>query len=222
MGSLFKRKQAAPAAPDTSSAIYQQQQVETNKNAARDRVNRIFGIGDAPTMDARMSMYRGAAGAARDLNMKYLNEDKALADSDLHARLAAQGLGGGSVDVEKNADMNREYNNQVVDIGNKTDDMVRQLTAADEQKRLDLLDMISSGMDENSAVNNAYTQINNSMSNAVNNSRGRFVGNTLSNIAQMFGGAAYGAGANSARGSVPMPAGGYAPTAMPRNRSVRW
>lgn len=222
MSGLFKRKAPAQTGPDTSSAIYQQQQAENQKSLARERVNRTFGYGDQPTMQARRKMYTDASGAARDLNLKYLGEDRKDATDSLTLQMARQGLSGGSTDIEGNAKIGRAYNQGVVDIGNQTDQMVRALEGQDEEARLQLLDSISQGMDAETAVNLAGTRLKTGLDNSIAQSRGRLIGNVFQNLTPVGANMAYSSGSNSAAGSVPMPSGYSGPMARPRNRTVSW
>lgn len=226
MSGLFKRKkkQVDPG-PDTSSAIYQEQQLQNQKAAARQQLNKVFGYGDPAAMANRDRLYGTYTGAARDLNKKYLDEERKDAAEALSIQLARQGLGGSSTDIEQNSKINRAYNEGLVDIGNRTDEMARALKGQDEQTRLQLLSAIDQGMDSGTSLNIAHSKLNEGVNNAIAQSRGRFVGNQFANL---FGGAgqmAFTAGADSARGTMPMPMqgpSGYMPIAGRRPRTISW
>jgi hypothetical protein len=218
---IFRKKQApAPEAADTSSPIYQQQVAENNKTVARRQIEGLFG--DPLAYQARQKMYKDASGAARDLNMKYLTEDRNAAADALKLQLARQGLGGGAVDIEQNAQIGRKFNEGVTDIGAQTDAMTRALAAQDEQTKLEMLNMIDAGMDGTTAVNNATSRLNTAANNAIAQSRGRMIGNLFTNLTPVGADMAYGAGQQSTMGSVPMPGGMAAGALRPRNRTFRW
>lgn len=217
MSKLFKKSKATV----DNSAIVQQQNLENAKINARSRLNQIFGTGTDETATKRRGMYREHANAARDLNMKYLTEDRDDAAQQLRIAMARQGLGGGSTDIEQTAKLNRAFNEGVLDIGNQTDNMVNALEAADEQARLDLLDKINAGMDAESAASAANAALQQSANNAVANTRGRFIGNQFAQLFGTLGTGLYGQGANDVRGTIPLPAGS-APPATRRPRTFTW
>lgn len=226
MSGLFKRKQKqVDPGPDTSSQIYQQQQLENQKTAARTQLNKVFGYGDPTAMASRDRLYGTYTGAARDLNKKYLDEERKDAAEALSIQLARQGLGGSSTDIEQNSKINRAYNEGLVDIGNRTDEMQRSLKAQDEAARLQLLASIDQGMDSGTSLNLAHGKLNEGINSAISQSRGRFVGNQFANL---FGGAgqmAFTAGADSARGTMPMPmqsTPSYLPIAARKAKTITW
>jgi len=218
---IFKKKApAAPVGPDPNDPIVQQRQAEASKAGARDEVNKLFGYRNPIAYQTRQKMFGDVTGAARDLNMKYLTEDRDKAAEQVKIAMWRQGLAGGSTDVDKNAEVNRAFQEGVVDIGNRTDEMNRSLMGADEQARLQLLEQISNGMDQGTAVEQGRARLNAGLDNAIAQSRGRFIGDLFSNISGGLGNIAYQQGQGQVPGGYQTPP--FNPIARPRNRSVRF
>lgn len=199
----FKKKSPGP---DTS-AITQQQQLEAQKHAARERLNKVFGIGDDAAMAARRKIYDDTAGAARELNTRYLTEDRDRAQAAMKANLYRSGLFGSSVDLEGHSELGRRYNQGLIDVGNNADALRRSLEADDEGARLDLLDKINGGMDESSVLSAGTTRLANAANTGMAQARGRFIGNLFNDMASTYDAYQFGQGRQSMAGQTPMPAG---------------
>jgi hypothetical protein len=145
----------------------QQAQQEAKKAAARSALNAAFGVGTdgaltddaAANKAARDTLYSTVRDNAFAAGKRSLDERNVDAQRNNKFALYAQGLQGGSVDIDENALLNRTYQNGLLDLGGKADATKADLKGNDEQTRLQLLQSIDAGMDQNSALSSALGQL---------------------------------------------------------------
>ena len=148
----------------------QQAEIEAKKAAGRSALNQAFGIGDDPesaaNKAARDELYSTVRQNAFDAGKRRLDESQTDAKRNLKFELFAKGLGGGSVDVDQNALLDRTYNQGVIDLGAKADTVRNNMRSSDESTRLNLLQSIDAGMDQGSALSSAIAQMRNASDEA--------------------------------------------------------
>ncbi len=116
-------------------------------------VNRIF---DAP---ARQTQYADYAGAVRKRYTDDANRQKGIADRQLKFSLARSGLAGGSADVDARRTLGEEYSRGILSAEDKAQSAVADLKSRDEQQRLNLIQLVQSGLDATTAAQRANAQV---------------------------------------------------------------
>lgn len=133
---------------------------------------------DALYSDVRTNAY--TAGKRR------ADDQRGDAARDLKFELFARGLDGGSVDVDQNALLGREYTDALTQLSAKADQTATGLRSNDEQTRVGLLQSIDSGMDQGSAVSSALTQLRNNADRAAAEAQGLDLGDLFTNAGLLY------------------------------------
>jgi len=107
----------------------------------------------------RDALYQGIRDNAFTAGKRGFDEMRDKASRDLRFTLFAQGLNGGSVDVDENSLLGRTYDKGLLDLGARADAAKTEFANADEQTRLGLLQSIDAGMDQGSALSSALNQM---------------------------------------------------------------
>jgi hypothetical protein len=108
---------------------------------------------------AREALYGTVRNDAFTAGKRGLDENKEKAGRNLKFTLFGQGLNGGSVDVDQNAQLGRTYNQGVLSLGAKADAAAADLRGNDETTRLGLLQSIDAGLDQGSALSSSLNQL---------------------------------------------------------------
>lgn len=134
----------------SDKAIKAQQQADAEKQAqiaaGTAAVNSVF---DNPNREADIQSF---VGATKGLLRQNLDDQQKDALRSTRFALARNGQFGGSVDVDQNAKLAQNYNQgllKVTQAANAAGERVRQ---ADESSRQNLLGLVQSGLDQNSAA----------------------------------------------------------------------
>jgi hypothetical protein len=165
-----------------------------------ERVNSIF---DDP---ARAAQHEAFLKAIRDYYTTDANRQKAIADRNLKFSMARSGLTGGSAAVDSNRLLGEEYTKGLLSAENKAQGSFSDLQQQDEQARLNLLNMVRSGMDTTTAAQRAggIMQANaaSAQTNALSQGLGDIFGSTTQTYQRMQDAAARRQGVRDAYGSV--------------------
>ncbi len=108
---------------------------------------------------ARDALYAKVREDSFTAGRRGLDEGKTQAARENRFALFAQGLAGGSEDVDQNALLDRTYREGLLKLGGKADATVADMRGNDESTRLQLLQSIDAGMDEGSAISSALGQM---------------------------------------------------------------
>lgn len=108
---------------------------------------------------ARDALYAKVRGDSFTAGRRGLDEGKTQAARENRFALFAQGLAGGSEDIDQNALLDRTYREGLLTLGGKADATVADMRGNDESTRLQLLQSIDAGMDEGSAISSALGQM---------------------------------------------------------------
>jgi hypothetical protein len=164
--------------------------IEAKKDASRAALNEKFGVGDSETAQAakagRADIYSTVRKNAYDSGLRGLNETRDNAKRNNSFALFAQGLNGGSEDVDQNALLDRTYNQGVLSLGAKADATKADLQSADETTRLNLLQSINSGTDQASALSSAANQMNNASDKAAADASGTTLGDLFATSGALY------------------------------------
>lgn len=136
-----------------ATAIEQERQKK-----AQEAINAINAIFDGANRD---SLYQSQRDAVYALNTQDVNRQAQEMERNNRFGLARNGLLGGSVDVDSNAEINRRTNEGLAQAGGIADAAMSDLRSSDEQARNNLVNMAQAGTDATTAsqlANNSLSQ----------------------------------------------------------------
>lgn len=129
----------------TDSATKAAQKAEDERRAqAKAATSSINGIFNS---DSRKKQIADFLSADRTLYRTDLDKQKHKADLNTKFAMARSGLTGGSQDVDANADITNSYNKGLIDAERRAQGAASELSAADQQARLNLISMAQNGLD---------------------------------------------------------------------------
>lgn len=172
-----------------------QQATEDKKQAAREALNRQFGVfaddandaEAAAAKQARDSLYQTVRDDTYNAGKRGLDESRDQAARKTKFELFARGLAGGSEDINQNALLGRTYSQGLIDLGSKADQAKAQFRGDDEQARLALLQSIDAGMDQGSATSSAMNQMKINSDRAAASAQGTSLGDLFANAGLIYG-----------------------------------
>ncbi len=134
----------------------------------------------------RDALYQGIRDNAFTAGKRGFDEMRDKASRDLRFSLFAQGLNGGSVDIDENSLLGRTYDKGLLDLGAKADAAKTEFANSDEQTRLGLLQSIDAGMDQGSALSSALTQMRLNSDRAAAAAQGTALDDLFSNAGLLY------------------------------------
>lgn len=165
--------------------------------------NQINAAYDAP---ARTKQYDDFLSAVRQNYTDDATRQKGVADRGLKFSMARSGLNGGSADVDARRTSGEEFQRGILQAEDKAQGALGDLKGADEQSRLQLIQMAQSGLDATTAAQRANAAISagaqTSLSNAKANGLGDIFGQTIKTVGSQQEAAATRRGQTSAVGSL--------------------
>lgn len=147
------------------------------------------GVGPDPAAAnkaARETLYSQVRDNAFTAGKRGLDEKKTDATRQNKFALFAQGLAGGSEDIDQNALLDRTYKQGLLDLGAKADAAKTDMMSNDEQTRLGLLQSIDAGMDEGSALSSALNQMKVNSERAAANAQGTSLGDLFGTAGLLY------------------------------------
>jgi hypothetical protein len=182
---------------DSGNFQAEQAALEAKKQKARDALNVMFGVAPAspePGVSgqaadnkmARDAIYTKVRTDAFNAGKRRFDEDKTRVARENKFALFAQGLNGGSEDIDQNALLTRTYGQGLLDLGSKADGVRADMMGNDEQTRLGLLQSIDSGMDQGSAMSSALNQMRVNSDRAAAGAQGTAVGALFANAGLLY------------------------------------
>jgi len=148
---------------------------------------------------AREALYTKVRGDAFTAGTRRLDETKQQAARDNNFALFAQGLNGGSEDVNQHALLDRTYNAGKLDLGAKADAAAAGLRGSDEDTRLSLLQSINSGLDQGSALSSSLNSMRVNSDKASAEAQGTDLGDLFANAGLLYTKSKAGQGVQDAR-----------------------
>lgn len=140
----------------------------------------------ATNKTARDALYDKVRTDVFDAGKTALDDRRSTASRNNKFALFAQGLNGGSADIDENALLDRTYSQGLLDLGAKADAAKSDLRANDESARLGLLQSVDNGMDQGSAMSSALEQMKNSASSAEANAQGTDLGDLFAGAGLLY------------------------------------
>ena len=127
-------------------ALNIEQERQQKAQEAIAAINEIFDNAN------RQALYKDQRDAVYALNTKEVERQAADAERANRFAMARNGLLGGSVDVDSNAELNRRTNEGLAQAGGIADAAMADLQAADENARNNLVSMANAGTDATTAA----------------------------------------------------------------------
>lgn len=128
----------------------QQQEADDQKQAqiaaGTQAVNSVF---DAPSRQADINSFTGAT---KQLLRQNLDDQQVDAQRNTKFALARNGQFGGQVDVDQNANLAKTYNQGLLKVTQAANAAGERVKQSDENSRQNLLGLVQSGLDQNSAA----------------------------------------------------------------------
>lgn len=164
---------------------------------------------------ARDALYQKIRDDAFGAGKRGLDDRRDVAKRQNKFALFAQGLAGGSEDIDQNALLQRTYNDGTLQLGARADAAKTDMMSSDEQTRLGLLQSIDAGMDEGSAISSAIGQLKVNSDRAAAQAQGTTLGDLFADAGLLYTESNAAKGRNAARNmwsglfpTNPKPAGG--------------
>lgn len=134
----------------------------------------------------RETLYQSIRDNAFTAGRRGLDENQERASRDNRFALFAQGLNGGSVDIDENALLKRTADRGLLDLGAKADATKADIMGNDEQTRLGLLQSIDAGMDQGSALSSALNQMRVNSDRAAAAAQGTSIGDLFADSGLLY------------------------------------
>lgn len=132
---------------------------------------------------SRNQLYDTVRNDTFNFHKQRLDDDRTQAERALRFQLARQGQFGGSLDLDQNSELSKGYNNGLLDVRNLSDAARNDALARDDQTRIDLINRVNAGMDEQSAIASANSQMQSNINQARDNALSQSLGNAFANVA---------------------------------------
>lgn len=172
---------------------------QDSHQAALYNESSIQGQQAAANKVARESLYSGIRDNAFTSGKRRIDEKNDDASRKLKFSIFAQGLNGGSTDIDQNALLKRTYDNGLLDLGAKADSVAADVRGSDESTRLGLLQSIDAGTDQGSAISSALNQMRVNSDRAAAEAQGTDVGDLFANAPLLYQNSQRAQGAADAR-----------------------
>lgn len=163
----------------TDAAVIEQQRQERAQRAI-DAINGIFDNAN------REALYDSQRDAVYKLNSQEVERQAEESERSNRFALARNGLLGGSVDIDSNAELNRRTNEGLSKAGGIADAARSDLQAADESTRNNLVSMATSGTDSTTAAQLAASGLKQNMDAAKSNAAVATVGSLFNDIQNAY------------------------------------
>ncbi|SHN40011.1 hypothetical protein [Rhizobacter sp. OV335] len=196
---------AAPSRSDFTSTRYVDQMLPSGTDNGGDVLTKVpTDAFDQAGYDKALADFNGSSGEAQknkaarealygnvrqnafDAGKRGLDESRDNAARDQKFALFAQGLNGGSVDIDQGATLGRTYNKGLLDLGAKADAARTGLESSDENTRLGLLQSIDAGMDQGSALSSALNQLKTNNDRASAEAQGTTLGDLFAGTGLLY------------------------------------
>lgn len=141
---------------------------------------------DGDPANSRDQLYADQKSAVYDLNSKEVDRQSGEAEQTNRFGLARNGLAGGSVDIDSNAELDRRTNEGLLRAGGIADQSAADLKAADERTRSNLISMAQSGIDTGSAATMALNGLKVNADSVAAQRSGSTVGSLFNDMGQAY------------------------------------
>lgn len=135
---------------------------------------------------ARDALYDQVRTDAYNAGKTNLDDTKTTATRNNKFALFAQGLNGGSQDIDESALLDRTYTKALLDLGAKADSARSGLQSNDETTRLGLLQAVDNGMNTSDALTSALTQMKTGADKAEADAEGTNLGDLFAQSGALY------------------------------------
>ncbi len=143
----------------------------------------INGVFNSPQRASDIADY---VNATRNYYQQDLDQQKALNDRQLKFSLARGGLVGGSEQVDKQAQLGKDYTRGVLAVDQKARGAGAGLEAQDQDARARLIALATSGLDATTAASQSAAALRTSLESAQAGSTANALGNQFADFDQFF------------------------------------
>lgn len=134
-----------------------QRELEAERQARiKKTIDAINGVYQAPANEVSYDSYEAAVNA---LNQRELDRQHGNASREVGFQTARQGLGGGSAAIDQSGELQRQYEEGVINAAQGAESASNDLRANDERARLSLISQAQAGLDATTGTQNAIRQI---------------------------------------------------------------
>lgn len=156
---------------------------QDRQRRAQEAIDAINGVFDGAN---RNSLYQSHRNAVYDLNTKEVERQAAEMERANRFAMARNGLLGGSVDIDSNAEINRRTNEGLAKAGGIADAAMADLQNADENARNNLVSMANAGTDATTAAQLAANNLRQNADAATADRSVASVGDLFSSMANAY------------------------------------
>lgn len=132
------------------------------------------------------ALYDYIGSGVRNYYTRDLNDQNAITTRNLKFELARRGQLGGSEEIDQNAQRQQLYDRRLLDIANLGDQAIANAQTADNTTRLNAVRDINAGVDANSAIQGALSQMQLNRNNATAQAEGANLGDAFANLAYLY------------------------------------
>ena len=111
-----------------------------------------------------------------------LNKQKTIADRDSKFALARSGQTGGSLAIDQGRQLGTDYQEGLLEAGRRAQSGMADLTAADEQSRLNLTSLAQNGLSATNAATQAAAAMRSALDNASATNKAMGLGNLFDSV----------------------------------------
>lgn len=143
-----------------NQAAQQEGMRQANINRSTQQINGIYG---SPRREADINDFLGAS---RSFYRQNLDRQHDAADRSLRFAMARSGLSGGSAAVDANRQLGQDYQQGILTADRLAQSAANELRNADEQSRMNMIQLAQSGADMTTGANNAALSLRNNLAGA--------------------------------------------------------
>lgn len=157
-----------------------ERQRQARAQLAIDAINRTFDNAN------RKELYQNQRDAVYNLNTQEVNRQHQEAERANRFAMARNGLLGGSVDIDSNAELDRRTNEGLAKAGGIADAAMADLQNADENTRSNLVSMATAGTDSTTAAQLAASGLKQNADAAKSDAAAASVGQLFNDIGNAY------------------------------------
>ena len=160
-------------------AAQQEGMRQANINRSMQQINSIYG---SPQREADINDFLGAS---RSFYRQNLDRQHDAADRSLRFAMARNGLTGGSASVDANRQLGQDYQQGILTADRLAQSAANELRNADEQSRMNMIQLAQTGADMTTGANNAAMAMRNNLAGARSQLNADALGNLFSGAATL-------------------------------------
>ncbi len=168
----------------SNRAQQQAQQAEQQRQAQIGATT--AAVNAAYNSPARVRQIQDFVRAMRDYYGQDLDRQKAINDRELRFALARNGVTGGSTQIDQQRTAGEMYQRGVLDAERRAQGAGAQLAGQDQQTRLNLISMAQSGLDADTAAQQAASAMRTSLDSELAGAQAQGLGDVFAGMARLY------------------------------------